>query len=84
MKTKFLGAAILAAATLGAVTPASAAEQHYSGKMPPMSERMNGKTPRDNVHMTLVGAEHYGRKPVTASVDEGKNKVGMIKVTYNP
>ncbi len=84
MKTHILAAASLAALALCAITSASAASQAYTGKMPPMSERMNGKSARDNVHMTLVGAEHYGRKPVTASVDAGKNNRGNIKVTYNP
>lgn len=84
MKIYRLVSASLAAAMLCAIPPASAASQYASGRMPPMSERMNGKTPRDNVHMTLVGAEHYGRKPITASVDAGKNNRGNIKVTFNP
>lgn len=84
MKIETLVTATLAAAALCAVTPANAASDYSSGKMPPMSERMNGKTPRDNIHMTLVGAEHYGRKPITASVDAGKNNRGNIKVTFNP
>jgi len=84
MKIQILVTASLAAASLCALTPANAESQYSSGKMPPMAERMNGKSPRDNVHMTLVAAEHYGRKPITASVDAGKNNRGNIKVTYNP
>ncbi len=81
MKTYRLMAATLAAVSLIASTADAASN---SGRMPPMSERMKGKTAAEKTHMTLVGAERYGRKPVTASVDAGKHNRDNIKVTYNP
>lgn len=91
MKTYRLLAASCAVATLFVASPSFAEDPPsasgdylYDGKLPPMSQRLKGKTPRENTHMTLVGAEHYGRKPVIASVDEGKNAQKQIKITFNP
>lgn len=91
MKTCRLLAASFAATTLCVAStafaedpPSASGDYVYDGKMPPISQRMKGKIPRENTHMTLVGADHYGRKPVIASVDEGKNAQKQIKVVFNP
>lgn len=92
MKTDRLLAAAFAAATLCVAStafaegedypPSSNGDYVYDGRMPAMSERMKGKTPHDNIHMTLAGAQKYGRQSVVASVDQHKNNRGQIDITF--
>ena len=90
MKTSRLLAAASAAMTLCVATSAFAGDDPpsangdyvYDGKMPPVSERGKGKTPRENTHMQLTGAQKYGRQPVVASVDQWRNNRRQIDVTF--